>query len=303
MDSILTQSEIEALLKSAEAPEPTRTVKPIDLVAREHRAFAVLPQLQDAADRLAGHAARICTQQLRAACKATAEPVEVVPGSRLGDIIGAPRFIYGIRLGATAGAGVVTIDAHLGGTYVDRLFGSELDSPPVVEGPPSSTERRAVSRLAAKLIEALQTVMERLNPVEASLELALPQLLKTAPKNLAVVLMALRVSIGDHRSTVTIAIDTAAAGFRLLPTEPEARPDMPLAAALLRVPIEISAILGTTPIPVQQFLALKAGDTLALDTPVDADIPLLVVGRPKFLGAPAIHRGNLSMQINQVMKE
>lgn len=303
MDSILTPSEIDALLKSVEAPEPVRAVKPVDLVARDHRAFAVLPQLQEAAHRLALQVGRVCTQQLRIACKATADPVEVVPVSRLAALVGDPRFIYGIKVGRVSGAGVVTIDGFLGGAFVDRLFGSETSSPPVLEGPATNTEKRTVARLAGKIVEALQSVLERLNPLQAVLEHTPPPMLRSAPKNLAAVLMVVHVTFGDFRCRVTTALDTAAAGFRLLPADPVAHLDAPLRPTLLRVPVEISSVLGTAMIPVQQFLALKVGDLLTLDTPVGGEIPLLVEGRAKFLGTPAINRGNLSLQIGQQIKE
>jgi flagellar motor switch protein FliM len=76
-----------------------------------------------------------------------------------------------------------------------------------------------------------------------------------------------------------------------------------LAQSLQRVPIMVSAILGDAEIPVQQFLALKAGDIVTLSTPTDAEIPLFIEGNPKFLGTPAIHRGSLSLQIKQIVKE
>jgi flagellar motor switch protein FliM len=304
MDSILTPSEIEALLKATDAAgAATKAVKPVDLVARDHQAFALLPKLQEAADRLAVFVSRLCTQLVRMPCKAAADAVEVMPGSRLSDYIEGPRFLFGIRVGSCAGAGVITIDSILGGTFVERQFGGELDLPASSDGPPTATERRTVSRLGGKIVEALANVMQSVSPMQASVEPDLPELTKNPARAVAVVLLVLRVTLGENRSTITIAIDTAAAGFKVAQRATSEIVSGQLAGGLLRVPVAVSAILGTAEVPVNRVLALQPGEVFVLDTPTDAEIPLLVEGRAKFLGVPAITRGSLSLQIARAIEE
>ncbi len=304
MDSILTPSEIEALLKATDGGgSAAKTVKPVDLVARDHQAFALLPKLQEAADRLALFVSRLCTQLVRMPCKAAADAVEVMPGSRLSDYLEGPRFVFGIRVGSCAGAGVITIDSILGGTFVERQFGGELDLPAATDGPPTATERRTVSRLGGKIVEALGNVMQPVSPMQAAVETEAPELTKNPSRAVAVVLMILRVTIGENRSAITIAIDTAAAGFKVAQRPASEILSGQLAPGLLRVPVNVSAILGTAEIPVNRLLSLEPGEVIVLDTPTDAEIPLLVEGRAKFLGVPAITRGSLSLQIAKAIEE
>jgi flagellar motor switch protein FliM len=303
MDSILTPSELEALLKATNVGSAAKSVKPVDLVARDHQAFALLPKLQEAADRLAVFVGRLCTQLVRMPCKTTADAVEVVPGSRLADYLEGPRFLYGIRVGACAGAGVITIDSILGGTFVERQFGGELDHPATTDGPPSATERRTVSRLGGRIVEALGNVMQAVSPMEATVEQEAPELTKNPSRAVAVVLLVLRVAIGENRSTITIAIDTAAAGFKVAERTVSEVVTGQLAGGLLRVPVFLSAVLGTAEIPVNRLLSLQPGEVIVLDTATDAAIPLLVEGRAKFLGVPAITRGSLSLQIANAIEE
>jgi flagellar motor switch protein FliM len=306
MDSILTPSEIDALLKSTVALDAAKMVKPIDLVARDHQAFALLPRLQEAADRFAQQVGRTCTQNLRTACKSAADSVEVVPGSRLADFVGAPRFTYGVTVSNCRGAGLVTIDGVLGGAYVDRQFGGEMVITPAgVEGPPTTTERRTVSRLGSKIVEALKGAMARVSTFEATLEMEPPAMLRNPTQAVAAVLIIVRITIGEHRSVVTVAVDTAAAGFKVAePAAPLGRlEDALLLPGLQRVSIGLSVVLGTTCIAVSRLMALRAGEIITLDTPADSEIPLLVEQRTKFLGVPTINRGNLSLQINQQAKE
>ncbi len=306
MDSILSASEIEALFKATDAADVAKAIKTIDLVAREHQAFALLPKLQEAADRLALQVSRICTQQLRTACKGSADAVEVIPGSRLPDLLEGARFVSGVRVGSVPGSGVVAIDGLLGGAYVERQFGGEPDLQRSQDGNPTVTERRTVARLARRVLGALQQALDRVSPFEAEVEAEAPDLLKNSgSRAVAMVLFIVRLTIGEHRSRVAIAIDTAAAGFKVAEPELE-RTDAPrgvLLPELLRARINVSALLGTVPIRVSRLIALKPGDVITLETPVDAEIPLFVEGKPKFLGTPTIARGSLGLQISQPIKE
>ena len=304
MEPILTPQEIDALFRSAGTPGQTAEVRTIDLVSRDHRIFALLPELQDCADRLAVQAARIGSQVLRTACKVQADPVEVLPGARLRDLLAAPRFVHGFRLGANSGAGLITIDSVLGGAFVERQFGGDIDNPAPADAPPTATERRTAGRLAAALLSALQVALHRLGSPEVTLEDEVPALVKDPSRAAAVVLMTLRVSFSRHRSTVIVALDTSAAGFRVPATAStlSAAPGS-LAPNLHGVTVELRAVLGLARVPVQRLLSLRTGETLILDAAADALVPVQVGGRPKFVGAPVLSRGSLGVRISHRIEE
>jgi flagellar motor switch protein FliM len=304
VEPILTPQEIDALLRSAGTPGQAAEVRSIDLVSRDHRIFALLPELQECADRLAFQAARIGSQVLRTACKVQADPVEVLPGARLRDLLAAPRFVNGFRLGANSGAGIIALDGVLGGAFIERQFGGDIDNPAPVDAPPTATERRTAGRLAAALLSALQVALHRLGSPEVALEEDVPALVKDPSRAAAVVLMTLRVSFSRHRSTVIVALDTSAAGFRVpaLPSTMSTAPGS-LAPNLHGVTVELRAVLGLATVPVQKLLSLQLGETLMLDAAADALVPVQVGGRPKFAGAPVLSRGSLSVRISHRIEE
>ena len=76
MESILTPSELDALLQPTERPQQAST-RAIDLVSRDHQAFAMIPGLQVTASSAAQHLSQLCTRLLRTGCRLTADPLEV----------------------------------------------------------------------------------------------------------------------------------------------------------------------------------------------------------------------------------
>ncbi|MCC6748493.1 MAG: FliM/FliN family flagellar motor switch protein [Deltaproteobacteria bacterium] len=298
MEPLITASELDALMQAANAAEPEKPVRPLNLVAREHCAFAVLPELQAAADRLADRLARYCSKQFGLAAQGSADPVEVLPGSQVMDFLGAPRFVYGMKAPGDVEAGLLAIDGALGGAYVMRQFGGAIEEGSYADAPPTPTERRTVQRLAVSVVEALQAALD---PV-ATLRAAVDSQWRPLNQGVAAVTMVVRLAMGEVRTSVTTAVVTSAAGFRspLQTKAPVYVPSPgPLAGPLGRVPVTVKSVLGSSELSVRRFLSLKVGDLLTLGTPVDGPIPLLVEGKPKFLGLPQLNRGQLSLQLTE----
>jgi flagellar motor switch protein FliM len=305
MDPILTPSEMEALLQPSAAPARSRSVRPIDLIARDHQAFALLPQIQEAADQFAQQAGGRCTKMLRIRCKGAASPVEVVPGSRLADLFGNPRFVFGVTVNGQPGAGVLTVDARLGGALVANQFGGEIDDQPLLDGLPSRTEQRTVSRTVALFVEQLASALQQVSDLSLVLEPETTGLMKDPAKAQAVVMLALNLTLGEQEARMTLAFETAAAGFRVAARDeqPAVAEDAPLTEHLRLVPLEVVAELGRASLTVSDFLNLAVGDLIVLETPVDAEVPVRIEGQAKFVGRPEVSRGSLSVKISGPTKE
>lgn len=307
MESILTPSEMDALLApQPDAGDQVKVVKPIDLISRDHQAFAILPKLREMTERLAFHLSWYFTQQFKVAAKVASDPVEIVPASRLTDLFGSLRFLFGVEINGRRGAGLFAADAVLGGCFVEHQFGGSITTAPRAEGVISSTEKRTAGRLADKMLETLKTSLQPLCPLEMRLEPDDHTLLKQTGRTSSVVIFAFHITFGEQTGTAYYALDTAAAGFkRIAQTQaPTIKRQPELIAPLLKkVRINASAVLGHAIIPVDKFLALQVGDLLQLDTPIDSEIVFFVEKSPKFQGVPTIHRGNLSLRISGPVKE
>jgi flagellar motor switch protein FliM len=286
-------------MKPSEAAPARTGPKAIDLVVRDHQAFAVLPDLQEAADRLADFFGKLCTQHLKAACRTTANPVEVVPGSSLPDLIGGQRFAFALKVNDSRNVGAVAIAGPLASAFVARQFGGELDLQSIDDGPPSPTEVRTVARLADQVLSAFRTAMHPVAPMELRLLPETVSPLEKMTRISAMVLIGLSVTIQEQKSTVAVAIDTSSAGFKVAAQarRGKAVARSPFAPIVRHVPLHASALLGKTNLTLRQFLNLAVGDVVPLDTSVDAELTLKIEGEPKFMGKPIISRGNISLEL------
>ena len=307
MDSILTPSEMDALLKPSmeDDLQPHKEVKALDLVTRDHQAFALLPQLNEASEVLASHLGRICTQQIRCSCSVETSPVEVMPASRLPDLLGDPRFKFSLNVNGRPGAGVLTMDAVVGDAFVQRQFGGDLADLQPTEGPPSPTEKRTAGRLAAFFTLALESVLGGISALKISVEQTPPRLLSPMTQGVSVVEFVMMVTVGEQNGLVGLVLDTSAAGFKTASGPPVSfsKEDGPLRPILQKVTIAISAVLGRAELSLGQVLALKPGDLLPLDTFGEGEAQFLIEGKPKFTGSPTVHRGSLSVKLQERIEE
>lgn len=298
MDPVLSQSEVEELLRGAGTEEKALEVRPVDLVARDHRAFALLPELQRGADAWVGELENLLTQQFRMPCSAKAEPVEIVPGSQIGELIGSPRFSFAIE----PAAGLIAVDETIAGPYVTRQFGGDLEQAAAIDAQPTDTELRTVSRMAARAAGLLQRALRPACTFTGKVEHRPPKSLD----GVAALLFVARAEFGKRTGSISVAISSGVAQFRS--AVPFQRPRLsvgrsPLRDDIDRVHVGVSSVLGGCDTTVGQFLSLKIGDVLTLDTPIDGLVPLLVEGRPKFEGSPVLNRGSLSLAVKERYKE
>lgn len=310
MEPILTQSEMDALLQPTVAEDSVAEVRTIDLVARDHRAYALLPELQSVADRLAMKVEQLCAKTLRVSCPAKADPVEVVPPSRIPDLLGDPRYSYGLLVDGEEG-GMVAVDAAVGAgfllcTFGGSLAGGEDDGEPenlISETPPTFAERRVVHRLASDFATLLKAMLGGICPTPLAVDMEEP----TSYRDSAVVLMMIRITIGEHETYLAASLSTSAAGFRLPKrvveseyTEPE---EAILYPEILKVPLLVTSVLGRCGMTMKAFLALKVGSVLTLDSTAEDALPLIIQGRKTHTGKPILSRGNLSLEIIEAVKE
>jgi len=198
--------------------------------------------------------------------------------------------------------GVVAIDGPVGDGYIVSQFGGVADGPPMVDGPPTPTERRTAGRLAGALVEALVHALKPVTSLRASVNINSSE----RPTDRALVMLSVSVTYGEVEGRVVVALDTAAGCFRgQAARAPRKRvvPSADLVALLGKVSISASSVLGRAELTVRELLALKPNDLITLDTAVDSEVELHIEGQPKFMGTPLLNRGSLSLKVTRAVKE
>lgn len=305
MESLLTDQEKHALasLQRLGPVAEAREVRPVDLVARDHRAAELLPDLQVAADDFIRLLGFYCTREFRAACVAESAQLELLPADSLRADLTDSRFVFGLTVDGHPG-GIAVLDGPLGSAYVSCQFGGAVE--PLVgatEHVPTATERRTVSRLVSLMAEAFKRAMGNLAPFT----LAVSSEPRVALDDLPVVSLRTSLRVGEVEGRLILALSTAAGAFRRRVPQGAKRASAAkcerLQAALQRAEVEVSSVLGRGETTLRRVTSWRPGDVIVLDTAADGDIELLVGGRAKFRGKPLLTRGSIGLQLSKRITE
>jgi flagellar motor switch protein FliM len=93
--------------------------------------------------------------------------------------------------------------------------------------------------------------------------------------------------------TALIAARAANLAHRVQQVDPR------LAASLRQVEVNVVAELGRVRLTLGGLSALRVGDTLRLDVPVDGDVEVRVEDQPLFRGQPTTHGSQLAIQVTE----
>jgi|GEM_PF-2690881 len=68
------------------------------------------------------------------------------------------------------------------------------------------------------------------------------------------------------------------------------------------VPVDVSARIGSAPVPVAELTQLRVGDVVRLDIPTSGTAIINVAEKPHFVARPGLSNGSLSVQITDVLR-
>jgi flagellar motor switch protein FliM len=102
---------------------------------------------------------------------------------------------------------------------------------------------------------------------------------------------------GDARISIAMGAEALESASKDQDGEAEESNDPRMAEALVEVPVEVVAELGSVRLGLRRVLSLEVGQVLRLATAVDDPVIVRVGGVEKFRGVPVISRGQLSVEI------
>jgi flagellar motor switch protein FliM len=180
----------------------------------------------------------------------------------------------------------------------------------------TEVERPLVLALGERLMLAFKSAWEsvlQLDPHIEGLETS-AQFVQIAPPSDIVIAVLMEARVGERRDAMSLCVPhmvikpitprlssqnwVASSGKRTTPLIRQA-----ITQHLRRSPLTCVARLGCTTLRLRELLQLKEGDLIRLDTPAHGAIDLLVEGRRKFRGRPAIRHRKLVLSITEVIRE
>lgn len=319
MDKILSQEEVNALLRGVESgeieteseAEALEGVRPYDLTQQDQVLRGRMPTLEVLNERFAK------TYQVELG-ELIRKGVEIHPvaieSMRFGEFIKnvpLPSCINVFKMEPLRGHALWVFDAQLAYLLVDYFFGGSGQTHVKVEGRDfTAIELRVIRKLVSPGMESLQKAWSpviALTPRYQRTEIN-PQFaaIVTDPEGILLVSFDLdmegvtgKMYFCFPHAMMEPIWDRLSAVYQSDREVADKRWIQQFRERLSECAVGVTVLLGHGTIRVRDLLYLQEGDILVLDQRVDEEIPALVEGVPKFWGRPGVHRGSLAFQVTR----
>lgn len=337
MNKILSQDEVDALLKSVDAPadEPEKPAQdPGQQTARTDASATqqdgrragsakraavynfrrpdrvpkpMLRSLQLLHDKFCSNVSSSLSAYLRAVTEINLLAVEQTTYNEFLLSLSDPTCYNAMTIKPLTGMAAFEMNLDLAFPLIDRLLGG-TGSVPKLSRNITDIERILIQGVIKVLLSNLKDAWAHVGPIDFTLHASetRPQLLPIASANEVVILLVFEVKIGEVRGNMHLCIPFAA----LEPIVGNFSQDMSIRRkgnqatdfqnivnSLYKSIIPVSAELTGTMITVKDLLSLTKGDVIRLDRKAGDRFEVHVGGRPKFEGEPLVTEERKAVRI------
>jgi flagellar motor switch protein FliM len=311
-EPLLSLEETNALLDAMRSgSSDSSTVETLDLTSAERPLRDALGTADTCARSLAEALDKLMLRTTGCSCSTEELPAEIVPYKVVRSAIPQGAAIVPFR-GADGSLGVMTIGAGLASFILDRRMGAPLGKE--VPGEP----RMVLSQLDRRLLEPFARAMVELFARHWCSEpkafpmgpvIAAPADLPVLPQFEPLLQLVFRVTpngvAGDQivlalASGIVSRAKPASRSAEVV-VEPSTFDRARMVSALRGTDVDTVAMLGRQHSTVRELLSLRAGDVLRLETTPDEPLELRVGDRTICRGMPVVRRGNLAIQVAELI--
>ncbi|MCX8117506.1 MAG: flagellar motor switch protein FliM [Desulfobacterota bacterium] len=316
-EKILSQEEIDALLRGMENGEVAASPEPVE--RSDLRLYDFANQDRVIRGRMASLEVindQFCRLFRGSLSTALRREVDIVPKSiemkKFGEFMKTlplPSSLHVFRMDPLRGYSVLSLEAKLIFTLLDIFFGGTGKTHYRVEGREfTAIELRLIQKIVSLVFADLQKAWNLVHPItfqHVRSEIN-PQFVTIVPGSDLVVQVPFEVELEQAIGEILLCIPYAViepikeklyAGFQSDQLEVDQTWISRLFERLQGAEVEVRVELGRSRVRVQDLLNWKAGDVIPLDQDPASPLIVEVEGVPKFLARPGILKGNKAIQI------
>jgi flagellar motor switch protein FliM len=311
MAKILSQDEIDALLNTvssgedveeqfAEADDSFRSVVAYDFKHPNRVSKDQIRNLENIHDNFAGHLGSSLSTITRAMVDINLVSVDQITYSEFLMSLANPSCTYTVDVDPLKGACIIDFNPTLCFLFIDRMFGGVgkiLETDRELTG----IEKSVMVRIANKVFEELGTAWAHIESLEfkqVGFETN-PQFVQIIPPGETVIVISFQMKMLGSSGLLTICypyvtleplVDKlnvqhwTASGKQIEGGSQKQQMD----DSLREVRMELTARLGCTNLTVRDFLNLKVGNVVPIDTKVNRSMEILVNGKAKYNALPGL---------------
>jgi flagellar motor switch protein FliM len=322
MDQVLSQEEINTLLKGLSEGDieegavetvSQQNVKKFDLASQERIIRGRMPTLELIHERFARQFRTGLARFLGRTCFTNVGGFEMLKFGSFMKKLPLPSSLHIVKMAPLSGQALVVVSAPLVFGVIDGLFGGRGQGRVKVEGREyTPIESRLIGKVVAIALDVLREAWAPVYPINFEYLRAEvnPFAITIAPPSDVVIVVNIEIELEQECTSLTICIpystleplraklSTSIQSTRL---EVDGTLVKRMEGNILQTPCLLSAQLARGSIKTKDFLALKKGDIITLETNPTEPARILVEGLPKFYGAVGSLKGNRAIRLSRVI--
>ena len=321
MEQILSQDEVDALLKGIAGGEIEEPEEPIDAEAmgytpydfsRQQRIVQVkMPAMEAISDAFMRAVRTSLSTTLRRIIDLTSAPMELERFGAFVRTLPVPSSLQIFKMAPFRGHALIVLEPKLVFTLVENFLGGSGTRNIRIEGRDfTAIEQRLIRRVVNILLNDLEKAWYSLQPLKVQYVRSEinPQFAKICQPEDVVLINRYDVDMDRAVGSITTCIPLAnleSVKAKLLTTfqREQSEEDLSIKRTIQEniknVGLEVRVQLGTATIPAGDIMDLAVGDIIQLERRTDELLPAFVAGARKYMGTPGIHRGNNALLIKK----
>ncbi|OKY74594.1 MAG: flagellar motor switch protein FliM [Desulfobulbaceae bacterium DB1] len=321
MEQILSQDEVDALLKGIaggdiEEPEEQLDEESLEYTAydfsRQERIVQVkMPAMEAINDVFLRSIRTSISAALRRILDITAVPMELERFGAFVRTLPVPSSLQIFKMDPFRGHALFVIEPKLVFALVESFLGGSGTRNVRIEGRDfTGIEQRLIQRIVNLLLSDLEKAWYSLQPIKVQhirSEIN-PQFAKICQPEDVVIINRYEVDMDRAVGSITACIPLSnleSVKQKLMTTFQREQSDEDISLKRIltenikHVSVDMKVELGRTQLPAGDVLSLEIGDIIQLDKRKDEMMPAFVSGIRKYMGSPGIHRGNKAFLIKR----
>lgn len=323
MEKVLSQEEIDALLKGVASGEVDTAQKPqspaagaatsYDLLNQERIVRGRMPTLEMVNDRFVRRQAVAWTGMMREAIDFLVVGTQVIKFGEFLKKIPMPSSLNVFHVLPLRGNGLFVMDAFLVYLIVDYFFGGKGQTHVKPEGRDfTPIQLRIVRKLLGHALSDLEKAWQAVLPVKVEYvrSESNPQFAMIVTASEIVVVVTIQVLLGDAARDLFLVYPYAMlepikeklySGLVSDQVEQDSAWAARFREILQECRLPVSVRLGTTTVTLRDVLNFSPGDVIVLDQRPGDPLDCYVEGFHKFQGSPGVYKGNHACRVTKII--
>jgi len=321
LSDILSQSEIDALLSALssgeikaeeiKSKEADKKIKVYDFKRPNRFSKEQLHTLSIIHEDFARHLTTYLSAQLRTIVQVSVFVVEQMTYTEFISSIPNPSLIAVVDFSPLKGAVIFEINPSIAFSIIDRLLGGTGEYKEKLREP-TEIENVIIKKIFDKMSSIMKIAWNDITQINCKMEKVEtnPQFVQLVSPNETVALVTFNAKVGKSEGMLNICIPhmviepiipklSTRVWLSSTRKENSEEDQQFLADRITAVNTEVRAVIGKAQIKIQDFVNMKPGDIIPLNTKVTEEVELYVKDKLKFKGIVGIKKRHMAVKITR----